>query len=84
MDKILYIIIASAVIIVAGGTLFLMSLSSTGSITDFTDSTEEVECKSQVEQWEDRSDRIDEKCIEHLPEDRQEEAMATAVEDEIT
>lgn len=83
MDKILYIIIASAVIIVAGGFFLLISLDSTGSILEFTETTEDVECKSQANQW-NIGDPIDEKCIKHLPEDRQDDAMATAVEDEIT
>lgn len=83
MDKILYIIIASAVIIAAGAFFLLISMSSTGSVMDFTDSTKDVKCESQADQWES-GNRIDERCIEHLPEDKQDEALATAVEDEIT
>ncbi|MFP4038862.1 MAG: hypothetical protein ACLFTA_03715, partial [Candidatus Nanohaloarchaea archaeon] len=83
MEKIMYLIVAAAVTVFAAGTVLYMSTDTTGSVLGFTDSASDVECENQANNWE-QGDPIDQECIEHLPEDKQDEAFAEKIEPAIT
>lgn len=69
--------------IFAAGTMFFMSMDTSGSVLGFMDTADDVECQGQTSNWE-QGDPIDQECIEHLPEDKQDEAFAEKIEPAIT
>lgn len=65
MDKILWLIIAAAVLIFLASSVLYISLNSTESVVDFTESTEDYECQQQVDEWNAETE-ISQDCIKYL------------------
>jgi flagellar basal body-associated protein FliL len=83
MDKILWIIIAATVTVFLASSVLYISLNSTDSIVDFTDSTEDYECQQQADEWDSETE-ITQECIKYLEGDQQEQALAQTFESELT
>lgn len=84
MDKILYIIVAAAVLVFTGGSILFLGTNSVLEVAGFTQDTEELECEYQADSWEGPEDEISPECIEELPDENQQDALAAEVEPEIT
>jgi hypothetical protein len=83
MNQLIYILVAAAVLVFLGGTVIFLGTNSTGSISDFVGGTDDQECRTQADLWEE-GDSIDEECIDELPEEDQEAAMVETVTPDIT
>ena len=83
MEQILWIIIAAAVIVFAGGSILFISMGSIDSVIEFSDDAEDAECQTQANLWEP-GDSINQECVDQLPEESQEQALADAFESDLT
>jgi flagellar basal body-associated protein FliL len=83
MDKILWIIIAAALTVFLASSVLYISLNSTESVVDFTESTEDYECQQQADEWNAETE-MSQDCIKYLEEDQQEQALAQNFESELT
>lgn len=88
MDKILYLIMASAVFVMAAGSVLFISSGEILSVGYFEQTAQDTECRSQASGWEPGDPSPDPECVEYVDEEHREEAeeqvLASQLEDDIT
>ena len=88
MDKILYLIMASAVFVMAAGSVLFISSGEILSVGAFSQTAQDTECRSQASGWEPGDPSVDPECVEYVDEEYREEAeeqvLASQLEDDIT
>lgn len=88
MDKILYLIMASAVFVMAAGSVLFIFSGEITAVGTFEQTAQDTECRSQASGWEPGDPSLDPECVEYVDEEHREEAgkkaLAYQIEDDIT
>lgn len=84
MDQLIYLVIASAVLVMAASSILLITSETGEDILSFSDTANDVECQTQANQWDKPDDSIDEECIDKLGENERKDAIANSVASELT
>lgn len=84
MNQLIYLVIASAVLVMAASSIILISSETGENILSFSDTANDVECQTQANQWNTPDDSIDEECIDNLDENEKKDAIANSVAPELT